>query len=340
LQATDTIKVKKIRESEVRWGVIGAGNVCEVKSAPAMKIIRNSILEAVMRRDGEKARDYARRHGVGKWYDNADELINDPRVNAIYIATPPHVHLELTRKAAEAGKPVYVEKPMARTYRECREMIDVCEKAGVPLYTAYYRRRLPNFLKVRDLVVSGAIGDIRMVEIRMRKPVEPHIASVQEYNWRVDPDIAGGGYFYDLASHQLDFLDYLFGPVINAKGIAANQAGLYKAEDIVTGCFQFENGVAGVGSWCFTASEDSDTDLTTITGSSGEISYPSFGRSWVDLKTDRGGNDRFDFTMPKHIQQPLIESIVQDLLGTGTCPSTGVTGARTNLVLEKLAYGD
>src|SRR5690554_2520017 len=137
--------MKIIKDSTVKWGVIGVGIVCEVKSAPAMQLVKGSELVAVMRRDGEKAKDFALRHGVSKWYQDAEELINDPEVNAIYIATPPHAHAEMTRKAALAGKPVYVEKPMARTYQECQEMINCCNEAKVPLFVAYYRRALPNF---------------------------------------------------------------------------------------------------------------------------------------------------------------------------------------------------
>ena len=105
---------KKIAGDSVHWGILGVGDVCEVKSAPAMQLIDDSSLVAVMRRNGEKAADYARRHSVPKWYDDADQLINDPDINAVYIATPPNAHAELTRKVAAAGKPVYVEKPMAR----------------------------------------------------------------------------------------------------------------------------------------------------------------------------------------------------------------------------------
>jgi predicted dehydrogenase len=329
---------KKIFDDEVRWGIIGVGNVCEVKSAPAMMLIDNSSLVAVMRRDAAKAEDYARRHGVPAWYDDADKLIGDSRVNAIYIATPPHVHLEMTRKAAAVGKPVYVEKPMARTWAECLQMIDVCEKAGVPLYTAYYRRSLPNFLRVKQLIDDGLIGDVRMVNIRMYKPAGPDIVAISDNNWRVDPGIAGGGYFYDLASHQLDFLDFLFGPVVQANGHSANLAGLYEAEDIVTGTFVFENGVIGTGSWCFTSAGVSELDETTIIGSKGEITYPSFGASWVQLRTGEHGDQRFEHELPKHIQHPHIESVVADLLGKGVCPATGVSGARTNWVMEKLVY--
>ncbi|MFT4833250.1 MAG: putative dehydrogenase [Marinoscillum sp.] len=327
---------KKIIGNQVNWGIIGVGDVCEVKSAPAMNLIPNSKIEAVMRRDALKAADYAKRHDIAKWYDDADKLINDPLVNAIYIATPPNSHLEYTLKAAKAGKPVYVEKPMARTFAECQEMIVACEAAKVPLYVAYYRRTLPNFLKVKELVDTGAIGKVRMVEIRMHKPISPNIITHQENHWRTNKEIAGGGYFYDLASHQLDFLDYLFGPIKNASGIAANQAVNYETEDIVAGSFEFESGVIGTGSWCFTTGDTSDKEITTIIGSKGEISYQSFGSGDVYLNTEQKGEEKFSFVLPKHIQQPLIEEVVKDLLGASISPSTGRSAARTNHVLEQM----
>ncbi|HLT07621.1 MAG TPA: Gfo/Idh/MocA family oxidoreductase [Cyclobacteriaceae bacterium] len=326
-------------DKEIRWGVIGVGNVCEVKSAPAMNLVPNSKLVAVMRRDAQKAKAYAEKHQVAKWYDDADQLINDSEVNAIYIATPPHVHAAYTKKAAEAGKPVYVEKPMARTYQECLEMIAACEKAAVPLYVAYYRRTLPNFLKIKALVESGAIGEVRLVNIQMNQTKDTNIIMSNKTNWRVDPTIAGGGYFYDLASHQLDFLDFVFGPIKSAKGISSNQAGVYEAEDIVTAAFEFENGVMGVGSWCFTTAKSANKDLTTIVGSRGQISYSTFGQPHVLLETDEKGLQRFEFELPKHIQYFLIESIVNELLGKGQCPSTGITAARTNWAIQQIVYG-
>ena len=323
-------------KEDINWGIIGAGDVCEVKSAPAMNLIDNSRLVAVMRRNGEKAKDYALRHSVPRWYDNADKLINDPGVNAIYIATPPGFHCEYTLKAAQAGKPVYVEKPMAATYQECITMMKTCRNAGVPLFVAYYRRTLPHFLKVKEIIDQGLIGEIRMVNIDLVKPVDPGIVARSENNWRVNPVIAGGGYFYDLASHQLDFLDYALGPVSSATGYATNQAGIYQAEDIVTAAFHFKNGVLGNGSWCFTASEASDRDLTVIVGSKGQLSYASFGVPEVTLEVGRQPKEIFRFDTPAHVQQPLIQTVVDELLGKGRCPSTGESAARTNFVMDSI----
>ena len=107
------------KTKEIAWGIIGVGDVCEIKSGPAFNSIEGSKLVAVMRRNAALAQDYAQRHSVPKWYDDADALINDPEINAIYIATPPDTHQFYTLKAAKAHKIVYVEKPMARNYKEC-----------------------------------------------------------------------------------------------------------------------------------------------------------------------------------------------------------------------------
>ena len=184
-------------------------------------------------------------------------------------------HEEYTLKAAKAGKPVYVEKPMARTHKECLTMVEACQRSNVPLFTAYYSRSLPNFLKIRSMLKDGIIGDVRYVNILLNKTLQPDIvwASGNNDNWRIVPEISGGGYFFDFASHQLDMMDFLFGPVQNAQGVARNQANLYSAEDIVMGTFHFDSGIVGQGTWCFTTSKISDTEVTTIVGSKGQSHF-------------------------------------------------------------------
>jgi predicted dehydrogenase len=328
--------MKKIKSDFVCWGVLGVGNVCEVKSAPAMNLIPNSKLGAVMRRNEAKVKDYAQRHGVPKWYTEAQSLVNDPEVNAIYIATPPNAHLELAKMAAAAGKPVYVEKPMGRNYKECEEMIAHCQKAGVPLYVAYYRRSLPHFIKIKELILAGEIGELRTVHINLKQVLRPQLVAEIDNNWRVNPEIAGGGYFFDLASHQLDLLDFFFGAIIRANGFSSNQAKAYAAEDIVVGSFEFANGVLGTGNWCFTTSKSAEIDEIIIYGSTGKISFETFGKGEFTLQKDGEETLHFQVDLPKHIQQPLISDIVGDLLGTSQSPSTGISGARTNWVMDQL----
>ena len=319
----------------VCWGIIGVGDVCERKSAPAMQKIPNSKLVAVMRRTASKAEDYARRHGVPKWYTDADQLIQDPEVNAIYIATPPDTHAEYTIRAAKAGKPVYVEKPMARTYDECRQMIEACESAGVPLYVAYYRRSLPHFLKIKELLDQGKIGQVRLADIRLYQ--SRHLVPNLDGKWRVDPEIAGGGYFFDLGSHQLDYLDFLFGPICEVHGFKANQGGLYPAADIVSGSFLFESGVVANGLWCFSVADAARKEEVTIVGDRGQIRFATFGKPELRLLLDGHEEQVLTLPPPENIQYFLIEQIVEALRGErDQVVSTGATAARTNWVMGEL----
>jgi len=316
----------------IGWGIIGCGDVTEVKSGPGFQLADHSSLVAVMRRNAGLARDYAERHNVPRWYDRAEDLVNDPDVDAVYIATPPNVHKAYTLLAAAAGKPVYVEKPMALNYGECQAMIHACEQAGVPLFVAYYRRALPRFLKIKELIDSGVLGDVRGVNVTLYQPVKPDEHDPKNLPWRVCPDVSGGGHFVDLASHMLDFLDFVLGPIESVQGQATNQARLYPAEDMVTGSFVFKSGVAGTGLWCATALNL--MDRTEIIGTSGKISYATFGNGPVELITATGA-EMLTLSNPVHIQQPLIQTVVNALNGQGPCPSTGHTGARTTWVMDQ-----
>ena len=221
----------------IHWGFIGCGNVTEKKSGPAFSKVEGSDVVAVMRRDIDKAKDYARRHGVGKWYDNAADLINDPQVNAVYVATPPGSHAEHAIAAMRAGKPVYVEKPMAASYEECCRMNQVSAETGIPCFVAYYRRTLPYFLRVKQLIDDGLLGEISTVQIRFAIPPYATDYDRENLSWRVKKEIAGAGYFYDLASHQFDLLDFLFGEIAQTEGFSDNRAGLYDVEDTVAAAF-------------------------------------------------------------------------------------------------------
>ena len=317
---------------KVRWGIIGCGDVTEVKSGPALQRIEHSEIVAVMRRDGDKERSYAKRHGVPYAYSDADDLINHPEVNAIYVATPPSTHAEYTVRAASAGKPVYVEKPMARTHAECLHMIEACRSAQVALFVAYYRRALPYFLQVKALLDNGSIGAVRTVHICLHQ--RPMTIDRANPPWRVVPSIAGGGLFFDLASHQFDLLDFLFGPIKEARGTTASYLPSYDAEDTISASFQFSSGVIGSGSWCFCASERHDR--IELIGEGGQIDFSTFSFAPITLRNS--AQQRFDIAPPPHVQQPLLESVVRALRGEGECPSTGQSGARTSRIMEQIIY--
>lgn len=323
---------------EIRWGMIGAGNVTESKSGPAFNKVAGSSMVAVMRRTAHLAKDYALRHGIPNWFADADELFDCKEVNAVYIATPPNMHAEYAIRAMKAGKPVYVEKPMALNYEACRKMLKASQETGQPLFVAYYRRALPAFVKVKELIDTGQIGNPLMVEVVLHREARENDLHPDKNSWHVNPQIAGGGYFFDLASHQMDYLDFLFGPVTEAKGIAVNQAGYYAAEDTVTGTFSFENGVSGTGSWCFVAPKQAVNDIIKITGTKGFITIPTFTHGEVMMHNHEGVH-KFRFQNPENIQFNLIRQVVAELQGLANCLSTGESAARTSAVLEEMVKG-
>lgn len=323
---------------DLRWGIIGCGNVCERKSGPAFYKIGHSALVAVMRRDEAKAKDFAERHRVAKYYTDANELINDPDVNMIYISTPPSSHKEYTIKALSAGKPVYVEKPMAMNYAECQEMIEASEQSGQKLFVAYYRRALPYFLKVKELLDNNAIGKALTVDVKYFRPAGSSDMDMEKQPWRVKKEIAGEGYFFDMAPHTLDILDFLLGEIEDAKGYAQNMGQLYDVADTISCIMKFASGVTGTGQWCFVSSDKAIQDTVTITGSEGCITFNTFLFNPIHLINNEG-ETQYETESPEHIQQPLIQTIVDEMRGTGTCPSTAVSGARTSKVMD-LIFND
>ena len=330
----ETIETKRI----IRWGIIGCGDVCEVKSGPGFQKAKSSALVAVMRRDGDKARDYAQRHGVPKWYDDAQQLIDDPEVDAVYVATPPSSHEEYAVRVALSGKPVYVEKPMACTHQQCQRMIEAAKVAQTPLFVAYYRRALPRFLKVQEILHREGIGEVRAVTVQQFQQAQltdarnAQMIKADDLPWRVRPEIAGAGLFLDLASHTLDLLDFLLGPIESISGTAANQAGAYKAEDIVAGHWQHQNGALGTGIWCFNAGHNFEKN--EIIGSRGLLRFSTFGQEPIEWHRE-SGVQTFEIAPPIHIQQPLIQAIVDELNGEGISPGNGESAARTSWVMDQ-----
>ena len=313
----------------ISWGIIGCGDVTEVKSGPPLQQIEDSQLVAVMRRNAAKAEDYARRHSVPRWYSDADALIEDPSVNAVYIATPPASHKEYTLRVAAAGKPVLVEKPMALTVEECDEMIDACERAEVPLFVAYYRRSLPRFEKMRALIQGGAIGEPRAIVVRQFKRQE----KLPNQGWKVDPTINGGGFFVDMQSHTLDWMDYVFGPALQVTGLATNQARIYDAEDTVGFSLMFDGGVVGSGMCSYNGAAEEES--VTVYGTEGEVSMGFFRASPI-LLVSNGENQVIQMPDPPHVHRPFIETVVSHLKGGRECPSTGVSALRTTRAIETI----
>ena len=320
---------------DIRWGFIGCGEVTERKSGPAFSLIEGSSVVAVMSRSKDKAQSYAERYGIPRWYTDALSLVNDPEVNAVYIATPPSSHATYAIMAMKAGKPVYVEKPLAASYMDCQRVMRVSAETGVPCFVAYYRRNLPYFNKVRELLSQGAIGKVINVQVRFSVPPRDLDYNSTHLPWRVQRDIAGGGYFYDLAPHQIDLLQEFFGPIVYVSGFSANRGGLYQTEDTVSASFAFQDGMPGSGSWCFVGHESARTDQIELIGEKGRICFSVFTYSPIILQTSQG-KEEIVIENPKHVQLPLIEQVVMHLQGTGLCESDCISATSVNWVMDRI----
>ncbi|MCQ2266537.1 MAG: Gfo/Idh/MocA family oxidoreductase [Bacteroidaceae bacterium] len=319
----------------VKWGFIGCGEVTEKKSGPAFNEVEDSCVVAVMSRRLDKARSYAERNGIPRYYDDVQALIYDKEVQAVYIATPPSTHATYAIMAMKAGKAVYIEKPMATRYEDCLRINRIAETTGMPCFVAYYRRYLPYFQRVFQLVEQGAVGKVVNVQIRFAVPPRDLDYNTSNRPWRVQSDIAGGGYFYDLAPHQIDLLQQMFGPIIEAKGYKANLGGLYEAEDTVSASFSFRNGLPGSGSWCFVAHESAKEDRISIIGDEGSLHFSVFTYEPIVLYNAEGRQEIM-VENPRYVQLPLIRNVVEHLQNKAVCACDGVSATSVNWVVDRI----
>ena len=320
----------------LKWGFIGCGEVTEKMSGPAFNDVEGSEVIAVMSRNKDKARSYAERHHIKRWYTDAQKLIEDPDINAVYIATPPSSHATFAIMAMRAGKPVYVEKPLAANYDDCARVNRVSEQTSIPCFVAYYRRYLPYFKKVKDIIRQKTIGDIMNVQIRFScPPRDLDYSNKGSLPWRLQPDISGGGYFYDLAPHQLDLLQDLFGVIIEAEGMCANRSGLYSAEDNISACFRFESGLTGSGSWCFTGHKSAQEDRIEVIGDKGMLCFSVYNYDPIQLVTSEGTTS-ITVPNPPYVQLPIIKAVIEDLQGIGVCSCTSVSATPVNWVMDRI----
>lgn len=320
----------------ISWGFIGCGEATERKSGAAFNAVTESHVEAVCSRNARNARTYANQHSIPRWYTDAQLLVNDPNVNAIYIATPPSAHATYAIMAMRAGKPCLIEKPLAASYEDCVRINRVSEQTGVPCFVAYYRRYLPYFKKVKEILQCGAIGKVLTMQIRFAVPAtELEDDKSDELPWRLQPQEAGRGYFYDLAPHQIDLLQSLFGVIVKAHGYTANRTGLYEVEDTVNAVFRFESGLCGSGSWSFTAHESAKEDCIEIYGTKGRVIFSIYNYEPITLYTSEG-MQYLDIKNPHYVQEPLIRAVVQDLQGYGKCEINSIEATPTNWVMDRI----
>ncbi len=319
----------------VRWGMIGVGDVTQKKSAPSFNKIAQSALVAVGSRTPENARRYAIENGINKCYDDPMQVIDDPEVNAVYIATPPGSHAEYALSVIKAGKPVYIEKPMARTYKECCIINDTASRCNVPVFVAYYRRSLKYFQRVKEILARGVLGRILTLHIDQHFMARPEDFNRESPPWRVVPEISGGGYFHDVGCHALDILFFLFGDPLSVTGKTSNLAAIYEPEDTVTLVIQLPGDLLLSGNWSFVVPAEYQRDRVWVTGEKGTISFSIF--SFEPIRLDiQGDVSIISEERPEHIQMPFIQTIVDELTGKGICPSSGITAAVTSRAMDEV----
>lgn len=323
---------EKKSKPSVRWGIIGCGNVTEVKSGPAYQKTAGFELKAVMRRNAAKVRDYAHRHGIEKYFTDADALIGDSEIDAVYIATPPDSHLFYALKVAAAGKPCCIEKTMAPTHEESKQIQEVFKKKNIPLFVAYYRRSLPRFTKIKEWLNQEEIGRIRHISWHLSQP--PNALDLSgDFNWRTDPKVAPGGYFDDLASHGLDLFVYFLGEIQEVSGVSLNQQGLYVAKDAFAASWLHRGGITGTGVWNFGVAS---LDRVEIFGNLGKISFSVFEDNPLIIEKEGEKTELF-IEHPHHVQMPHVENMKKHLLNPGySHPSTGKSGAHTSWVMDQI----
>lgn len=310
---------------EVRWGIIGCGSVAEHKGGPALYNVPRSRLVAVMSRSLEKARSFAGRHGAARYLASVEDLLSDPEVDAVYVATPPNSHAELTARAAAAGKHVLCEKPMAMNPSECREMIAACRDNGVQLMIAYYRRTYPVVNKVKEILDRGLIGE----------PVYCRVLTSSLYDgargWRLDPAVSGGGFMVDIGSHRLDLLAYFLGEAEEVTAIVESRGFDIPVEDSSSLQLRFTSGVPAVAQFFWTMA--TPVDELDIGGTRGRLLVRDLEKGELQVSTDNGTEDCL---LPRgpitHLG--LVEDFVESLLvGRPNC-LPGEEGMKATQMIE------
>ena len=315
--------------------MIGTGDVTERKSAPSFNKIENSRLVAVGNRSHKKAEDYAERHSIPVVHKDPFDVIHNPEVDIVYIATPPGSHMAYALECIKAGKPLYIEKPMARTWAECNIINEAADKQGVPVFVAYYRRSLEYFKKVRSIFREGSLGKILHINMQQYFAARPEDYDPRNLPWRVIPEDAGGGYFHDMGCHALDILFHIFGDPLEVAGKVSNMGGLYIPEDTLSVNLMLPGQLLVSGSWSFATPEPFQKDLVEVFAEKGKLKFSIFSFQPITLLTG-DHKETIATIQPEHIQMPHIQSIVAELNGRGNCPATGKTSAVASRAMDMI----
>jgi predicted dehydrogenase len=293
----------------LNWGLIGTGDIAQKRIAPAFRDSSLCNLVAVSRARAYLAEDFAKEFGAKKWFADWRELIKDDEIEAVYIATPVYLHAGQTIAAAEAGKHVLCEKPMAMSVKECDEMIAVCRANNVKLGIAYYRRFYPSIRRIKQIIAAGEIGKVSVAQINAFEYVE--LSPEDPRYWFLEKEKSGGGPMMDFGCHRLEVLTNLFGKVRRVESIVANVVFEREVEDTAAALLQFENGICSNLTVTHTANESQDT--LSIFGTKGSIHMPVLNQSEIRIKI--GKDERIEFyPTATNTHQPLIEDFAEAVL--------------------------
>ncbi|WP_309397055.1 Gfo/Idh/MocA family protein [Cerasicoccus maritimus] len=312
---------------ELNWGIIGCGDVVEKKSGPSIALCPRSRISAVMRRAVAKLTPFADAYDVPLRTDDADEVLNCEDVNIVYIATPPSRHKDYVIAAAERGHHVLVEKPMGMTAEDSQAMIDACERAGVELFVAYYRRFHPHVAKMRELIAGGALGELIHGQAEYSMPYRPG----KEHGWRVDPQVSGGGLFVDILAHRIDLMNDFLGDPAAMHGAMRRLHEDSLIEDLATMLVTYDGGGQAVFVGNFAS--QSFIDRFVLSGTLGEIRTDSLDSGKFTLRC-KAGEENFACAPDVAPHVGLMRHIESVLLDGAPNETSGRDGLLTDRVLD------
>jgi len=317
--------------ARLRWGLIGAGDIARKRIAPAMKHLPNCELISVSRSRSDLAEAFAKEFGVGKWFSNWREQIADDEIDAVYVATPVYLHAQQTIAAAEAGKHVLCEKPMALSVAECGEMVSACRANDVKLGIAYYRRFYPSVIRAKEIIDSGEIGNVSVGQINAFEYFDPSPDGPRA--WLLDPKKSGGGPMMDFGCHRIEVLMNLFGPVAEVDGVTSNKVLNREVEDTSAALIRFEKGCCATITVTHAAVEPRDT--LDIYGTRGSIHVPVLNTGEMTVVTGEGSRTE-SHSNAANLHAPLIRDFADAIFQNREPAVSGEVGLEVNAIIEQI----
>ena len=317
--------------SVIRFGLIGAGDISRKRVAPALGSLKNVEFVSVGRSKAELAESFAKEFGARKWFADWHELIADDEIDAVYLATPVYMHAEQTIAAAEAGKHVLCEKPMALSFEDCDKMIAACRANNVKLCIAYYRRFYPAVLRVKQIIAAGEIGKVSFAQINAFEYFDP--SPDHPRRWFVEKDKSGGGPMIDFGCHRIEIFANLFGTVRRLESIISNDVFGRQVEDTASAIFQFDSGVCSALTVTHATTDAQDT--LDIYGTAGSIHIPVLNLGVMRIKTSDG--ERTESHPPNpNFHEPLIADFVDAVINGREPAVDGEAGRYVSKLIEAI----